>query len=134
MHVIDIKTFIPSKNYDISKAFYSEIGFNAEYVNEDLTLFENGDCLFFLQRFYNPELANNFMLQICVADIQDAFDLCSRSLHKTKISSIEQQHWGSVWSSHRVAGTLGSFASLCAIRTSRLSLHPSCLSSSKPRD
>jgi len=45
----------------------------------------------------NPELANNFMLQICVADIQDAFDLCSRSLHKTKISSIEQQHWGSVF-------------------------------------
>ena len=97
MDVIDIKTFIPSKNYDISKAFYSEIGFNAEYVNEDLTLFENGDCLFFLQRFYNPELANNFMLQICVADIQDAFDLCSRSLHKMKISSIEQQHWGSVF-------------------------------------
>ena len=97
MDVIDIKTFIPSKNYDISKAFYSEIGFNAEYVNEDLTLFENGDCLFFLQRFYNPELANNFMLQICVADIQDAFDLCSRSLHKTKISSIEQQHWGSIF-------------------------------------
>ena len=97
MDVIDIKTFIASKNYDISKAFYSEIGFNASYVNEDLTLFENGDCLFFLQRFYNPELANNFMLQICVADIQDAFDLCSGSLHKTKISSIEQQHWGSVF-------------------------------------
>ncbi|MBS08055.1 MAG: lactoylglutathione lyase [Alteromonas sp.] len=97
MDVIDIKTFIPSKNYDISKAFYSEIGFNAEYVNEDLTLFENGYCLFFLQRFYNPELANNFMLQICVADIQDAFELCSRSLHKTKISSIERQHWGSVF-------------------------------------
>ena len=29
---------------------------------------------------------------------------------------------------------LGSFATLCAIRTSRLSLHPSCFSSSKPRD
>ena len=24
-------------------------------------------------------------------------DLCSRSLYKTKISSIEQQHWGSVF-------------------------------------
>ena len=52
MDVIDIKTFIASKNYDISKAFYSEIGFNAEYVNEDLTLFENGDCLFFLPVSY----------------------------------------------------------------------------------
>ena len=78
MDVIDIKTFIPSKNYDISKAFYSEIGFNASYVNEDLTLFENGDCLFFLQRFYNPELANNFMLQICVATFRTLL-ICARA-------------------------------------------------------
>ena len=63
MDVIDIKTFIPSKNYDISKAFYSEIGFNASYVTEDLTLFEN-EIVSSFQRFIT-ELANNFMLQIC---------------------------------------------------------------------
>lgn len=34
------------------------------------------------------ELANNFMLQICVADIQGAFDLCSRSLHKRKFHQL----------------------------------------------
>jgi len=51
MDVIDIKTFVPSKDYEISKSFYSEIGFKSEYVTDDLTLFENGDCLFFLQRF-----------------------------------------------------------------------------------
>ena len=49
MDVIDIKTFVPSKDYEISKTFYSEIGFKSEYVTDDLTLFENGDCLFFLQ-------------------------------------------------------------------------------------
>ena len=51
MDVIDIKTFVPSKDYEVSKSFYSEIGFKSEYVTDDLTLFENGDCLFFLQRF-----------------------------------------------------------------------------------
>ncbi|TMO87087.1 lactoylglutathione lyase [Pseudoalteromonas spongiae] len=97
MDVIDIKTFIPSKDYEVSLSFYAEIGFKSEYVSEDLTLFENGDCLFFLQRFYNEELANNFMLQICVADIYDAFELCSNSKYKTKISPIKQMPWGNVF-------------------------------------
>lgn len=97
MDVIDIKTFIPSKDYEVSLSFYVEIGFRSEYVSDDLTLFENGDCLFFLQRFYNEELANNFMLQICVTNIDDAFELCSNSKYKTKITPIQQMPWGNVF-------------------------------------
>jgi hypothetical protein len=92
MEVIDIKTFVPSKDYETSKSFYTEIGFTSEYVNDELTLFENGDCLFFLQRFYNEDLAKNFML-----DIYDAHELCSRSKHKTKITPIQQEPWGKVF-------------------------------------
>ena len=55
MDVIDIKTFIPSKDYEVSLSFYAEIGFKSEYVSDDLTLFENGDCLFFLQRFFRND-------------------------------------------------------------------------------
>lgn len=97
MDVLDIKAFIPSKDYEISRSFYSEIGFKSEYVTDDLTLFQNGECLFFLQRFYNQDLANNFMLQICVSDIEEAFELCSTSRHKTKISPIQQESWGKVF-------------------------------------
>lgn len=97
MDVIDIKTFIPSKDFEISKSFYLEIGFKSEYVTDDLTLFENGDCLFFLQRFYNEGLAKNFMLQICVSEIYGAHELCSKSEHKTKITPIQQESWGKVF-------------------------------------
>ncbi len=55
MDVIDIKAFVPSKDYEVSKSFYSEIGFKADYVSEDLTLFQNGDCLF---------SCNDFLMQI----------------------------------------------------------------------
>lgn len=106
MDVIDIKTFVPSKNYEISKLFYSEIGFKSEYVTDDLTLFENGDCLFFLQRFYNEDLANNFMLQICVTDISDAYALCSSSKHKTKITQVQNEAWGKVFYLWGPAGEL----------------------------
>lgn len=97
MKALDIRTFVPSKNYEISKAFYEEIGFSSEYVSEELTLFESGDCFFFLQHFYNEELASNFMLQICVEDIEEAFKLCWASKHKTKITSIQQERWGKVF-------------------------------------
>jgi hypothetical protein len=35
--------------------------------------FENGECSFYLQRFYNKQLAENLRLQICVLDIGLAF-------------------------------------------------------------
>lgn len=97
MDVVDIKAFIPSKDYEVSTSFYSELGFAAEFVSEDLTLFQNGDCLFFLQRFFNEELANNYMLQVCVSDIEAAYSLCSRSKHKTKMTTIQQESWGKVF-------------------------------------
>lgn len=97
MNVIDIKVFVPSKDYEISKSFYTEIGFKCEFVTDDLTLFQNGSPFLYLQRFYNQELADNFMLQICVSDIEEAFDVCSSSGHKTRITPIEQEDCGKVF-------------------------------------
>lgn len=106
MKVVDIKAFIPSKDYEVSKSFYTEIGFDSDYVSEDLTLFQNGDCLFFLQRFFNEDLANNIMLQICVSDIDSAYDRCSQSKHKTKITTIQHESWGKVFYVWGPAGEL----------------------------
>ena len=97
MNVIDIKPFVPSEDFEVSTAFYAEIGFQSEYVTNDLTLFTNGECQFFLQRFYNEDLATNFMLQVCVSDIEAAFSLCSRAQHKTKITPIQSESWGKVF-------------------------------------
>ncbi|MEM7358379.1 MAG: lactoylglutathione lyase [Pseudomonadota bacterium] len=97
MIVNDIKAFVPCKDYQVSISFYKEIGFNAEQASDDLTLLENGDCFLFLQRFYNAELADNFMLQVCVDDINTAHDLCSKSVHKRKISPIKKEPWGEVF-------------------------------------
>lgn len=93
MDVNDIKVFVPSLDYEVSKSFYTEIGFKPDYVSDDLTLFQNGDCFLFLQRFYNEDLAKNLMLQICVSDIDKAFERCNNASHKTKISPIQEEHW-----------------------------------------
>ena len=106
MNVTDIKVFVPSKDYEISKSFYLEIGFKAEFITDDLTLFQNGTCALYLQRFYNQELADNFMLQICVSDMEEAFNICSSSKYKMRITSIEQQAWGKVFYLWGPAGEL----------------------------
>lgn len=120
MDVIDIKAFVPSKDYEVSKSFYSEIGFKADYVSEDLTLFQNGDCLFFLQRFFNADLAANFMLQLCVSDIESAYRLCSQSKHKAKITPIQQESWGKVFYLWGPAGELLHVTELRGLQNSSL--------------
>lgn len=106
MNVTSIKVFVPSKDYEISKSFYSEIGFKPEFLTDDLTLFQSGACFLYLQRFYNQELADNFMLQICVSDIEEAFDVCSNSNYKTKIISVQNEAWGKVFYLWGPAGEL----------------------------
>jgi hypothetical protein len=97
MKVDDIRVFIPSKNYENSKTFYTEIGFLGDFVTDDLTLFTSGECTFFLQRFYNKELAENLMFQLIVLDIDNAFEMANKSTYKTKITPIQQEHWGKVF-------------------------------------
>ena len=97
MKVSGIKAFVPSKDYETSKAFYAEIGFSTEYVSDDLTLCENGECALFLQRFYQQDWAENFMLQVCVKDIEEAHELCLKSEHKEKISPISDERWGRIF-------------------------------------
>ncbi len=97
MKVDDIRVFIPSKDYAVSQAFYQAMGFKMDYVTDDLSLFENGECAFFLQRFYNQDLAENLMFQLIVPEIDEAFKVIS-SLKGFDIrcEPIKQERWGKV--------------------------------------
>lgn len=97
MKVDDISVFIPSKNYQVSQAFYQALGFKMDYVNDDLSLFQSGTCKFFLQRFYNQEFANNLMLQLSVIDINEAFEVITHLKgFDIKYEPIVAERWGKV--------------------------------------
>lgn len=95
MRVDDIRVFIPSRDYDESQAFYQALGFNMEYVSEALSLFNNGDCYFFLQRFYHEDLAKNLVLQISVLDINEAYQKIS-NIKGAKFEPTKTMPWGKV--------------------------------------
>lgn len=97
MRVDDIRVFIPAKDFTVSKAFYTALGFNGSDASEDLTLYEKGDCYFFLSRFYNQELATNLMMQLSVHDIDEAYEhISSIQGFDIKFTQIKTEPWGKV--------------------------------------
>lgn len=97
MKVDDIRVFIPSKDYEVSKSFYQALGFTMSHVSDDLCLFENGECTFFLQNYYNQQFAENLMFQLSVIDIQEAFDVISNLIgFDIRFEPIKQERWGKV--------------------------------------
>ena len=97
MQVNDIRVFIPSKNYEESQSFYQALGFKMAIASEELSIFENGACTFFLQNFYNEDLANNLMLQLSVPNIDDAFAVISSiEGFPIKYEPIKKERWGKV--------------------------------------
>jgi hypothetical protein len=97
MKIEDIRIFIPAKDYEISKAFYQSLGFRIDYVSDELSLCENGQCTFFLQDFYNEDLAKNLMFQLIVSDINAALDLIANiKIEGVRFEPIVEERWGRI--------------------------------------
>lgn len=97
MQANEIKAFVPSKDYDESRRFYKAWGFAVEAINNDLSVVSSGKCSFFLQRFYNEELAKNLMLQLSVQNIEQAQESIGNIKEFTvKQSPIQNEPWGKV--------------------------------------
>lgn len=97
MKATHIRAFVPCKDYQVSQAFYQALGFRLEFVSDEMMLAELGQCSLFLQRYYQPEWADNFMLQIMVDDIQDALEtITSIRIPQIRYEGIRHERWGKV--------------------------------------
>ena len=97
MQVDDIRVFVPSKDYENSKAFYQALGFRMEYVSKELCIFDRGNCTFFLQDFYNEGLAKNLMFQLIVADIDAALNVISSiEIESVRYEPIVNERWAKI--------------------------------------
>ena len=62
------RPFMPAKNFDLSKSFYETLGFE-KLLDGDVAIFRAGSGGFILQRHYQKEWAENFMMQLMVDDL-----------------------------------------------------------------
>ena len=70
MTTIEAKAFVPAKDFDLSKRFYQDLGFNLDWSSDQLAYLHHGNSSFLLQNFYVKEHADNFMMHLLVEDVE----------------------------------------------------------------
>ena len=62
------RPFMPARDFDVSKRFYETLGFD-KVLDGEVAIFNAGSGGFILQRHYQKEWAENFMMQLMVDDL-----------------------------------------------------------------
>ena len=79
-----MRPFVPAKDFDASKRFYSDLGFRIEPRGDKVCEMFLGRHSFLLQDYYAKEWADNFMMHVLVDDLDAwwehiaSLDLASR--------------------------------------------------------
>ena len=110
-----IRTFIGAKNFDESRMFYADLGFEETVISTDMSYFKIYDSLgFYLQNAYVEDWINNSMVFVEVNDVEQYYnELKSLELHKkystVKLVPIRNNDWGSECFLHDPSGILWHF-------------------------
>lgn len=86
--VTDIKAFVPAKDLEISKAFYTDLGFTINFSNDQIAELQIGAFRFLLQKFFVAEHAGNFMMSLAVDDADAWWDYIQQKEFPTKYPGI----------------------------------------------
>ncbi len=62
------RPFMPARDFDLSKRFYEALGFT-KVLDSEVAIFNTGSGGFILQRYYQKDWAENFMMQLIVDDL-----------------------------------------------------------------
>jgi hypothetical protein len=63
------RPFLPAKDFALSKSFYEALGFVKELNGDEVAIYRIGTSSFILQRRFQKEWAENFMMQLMVDDL-----------------------------------------------------------------
>ncbi len=97
LNTVEIKAFVPAKDYALSKRFYTDMGFTLASDGGGVAYFHHGECSFLLQDYYHEGLAKNLMMHLLVEDV-DAWraELEAKGIaaaYGVKMTAVEEQPW-----------------------------------------
>jgi catechol 2,3-dioxygenase-like lactoylglutathione lyase family enzyme len=97
--VTDVKAFVPAKDLNVSKAFYTDLGFTIQWGNDEIAELQIGSFRFLLQKFYVAQHAGNFMMSLNVENVDAWWDYLQQKEFTKKYPGImckppEMQPWG----------------------------------------
>jgi len=119
-NIQSIRAFIGAKDYETSRNFYRDFGFEEIVIPSNMSYFHMGNFGFYLQDAYVKDWVDNTMIFMEVENLDQQLEtIKSLELHKkyenVRVSDITYNPWGNVFFVHDPSGILwqiGEFTSL----------------------
>ncbi|MCC7309331.1 MAG: glyoxalase [Acidobacteria bacterium] len=72
--ISELVVYTPAKDFEVSKSFYTALGFELTEGFGDTMDCRLGNAVFRLQNYYVQDLANNFMMKLQVDDVDEWYE------------------------------------------------------------
>ena len=111
---ISIRPFIGAKNFELSRRFYKDVGFEETILSHNMSGFKSGKMAFYLQDAYVKDWIDNTMIFLEVENVKDFWNELF-ALHlpekyeNVKLVPVRQLEWGSECFLHDPSGILWHF-------------------------
>lgn len=111
---LSIRPFIGAADFEISSAFYRDLGFEEVKLSPAMSLFKTGNYGFYLQNAFNRDWVDNTMVFLEVEDVERFWDeLVTLDLpakyQNVRLTPIRTDHWGKECFVHDPSGILWHF-------------------------
>ena len=110
-----IRPFIGAKNFELSRSFYRDLGFEERVLGSDMSVFKTNEGLaFYLQNAYVKDWIDNTMIFLEVEDVSRywnelvALDLPAK-YKNVRLTPIRTLPWGAECFMHDPSGILWHF-------------------------
>ena len=109
-----IRPFIGAKEYEVSRRFYKELGFEEVVLSHNMCCFKSGQLAFYLQDAYVKDWVDNTMVFMEVEDVNRFYDELSAlelpsKYENVRLLPIRKLDWGSECFLHDPSGILWHF-------------------------
>ena len=111
---ISIRPFIGAKDFELSRRFYRDLGFEENVLSTDMSVFKTQELSFYLQNYYAKDWIDNSMIFLEVENAERfwnellALDLTNK-YEGVKLTPIREYDWGRECFLHDPSGILWHF-------------------------
>lgn len=113
-NVKSIRPFIGAKDFETSRNFYQDLGFEEVTLGASMSVFKMSETAFYLQNAYVKDWVDNTMIFMEVDDVESFYkqlltlDLTNK-YKNVKLTPIRNEDWGSECFLHDPSGILWHF-------------------------
>lgn len=113
-NIKSIRPFIGSENFEVSRSFYRDLGFEEVVLDLKMSLFKWDDLGFYLQDAYVKDWIDNTMIFVEVENTDEFFQeilalQLAEKYPSVKVSPVKTLPWGKECFVHDPSGVLWHF-------------------------